>query len=127
MPKGFCIQSGDQDSLVHAAVRGARHCPDRQPGPKVLELLVGCLGHEGHPVVQAFGAGQIDSLSLIYQRTVAFLAVHCCGLTLLVLSLPTILQAVGEDPGICHKVAIFSRALLPGVWFDILNRQVFNR
>jgi len=72
--------------------------------------------------MQAFGAGQIDSLAMIYQRTVAFLGAHCIGLTLLVISLPTLLKAVGEDPNICVKVGVFSRALLPGVWLDILNR-----
>ena len=71
---------------------------------------------------QAFGAGQLDSLSLIYQRTVAFLGTHCVGLTLLVLSLPALLEALGEDPRICAEVGVFSRALLPGIWLDILNR-----
>jgi hypothetical protein len=72
--------------------------------------------------MQAFGAGQIDSLALIYQRTVAFLGAHCIGLTLLVLGLPMLLQAVGEDPLICAKVGVFSRALLPGVWLDVFSR-----
>ena len=72
---------------------------------------------------QAFGAGRIDSLAPLWQRTVAFLAVHCVGLTGVVLALPLLLRALGFDPHICGTVATFSRALLPAVWLDIVNRQ----
>ncbi len=72
--------------------------------------------------LQAYGAGRVDSLALIFQRTVAFLASHCVGLTLLVLALPTLLQAAGEDPDLCQRVGSFSRALLLGIWLDVANR-----
>ena len=48
---------------------------------------------------------------------------HCVGLTGVVLALPLLLAALGFDPRICGTVATFSRALLPTVWLDILNRQ----
>ena len=72
--------------------------------------------------MQAYGAGRIDSLAIIFQRTVGFLGSHCVGLTLLLLSLPSILQAAGEDAAICISLGAYSRALLLGVWLDVLNR-----
>lgn len=76
---------------------------------------------EGHSF-QAYGAGQIASLVIIFQRTVAFLATHCLGLTLVLLTLPTALQIAGEDAEICRSMGKFSRGLLLGVWLDVLNR-----
>lgn len=73
--------------------------------------------------VQAFGAGQVNSLAIIFQRTVAFLATHCFLLTLLVLSFPSILQAAGEDADIIRSLKAFSRALLLNIWLDVFNRS----
>ena len=72
--------------------------------------------------VQAFGAGQIDSLATIWQRTVAFLGVHCVGLTAVVVSIPHILPTLGWDPALCKNMAIYTLALVPSIWLDVLNR-----
>ena len=44
---------------------------------------------------KAYGAGDVESLPIILQRSVYFCLLHCVPLTALLLVTPTILDAIG--------------------------------
>ena len=71
---------------------------------------------------QAFGARRLDTLALIFQRTVAFLVVHALGLSVVILVAPTVLEKCGYDHGLCAMVTNFSRIMLPSIFVDAINR-----
>ena len=46
---------------------------------------------------KAYGAGDVESLPIILQRSVYFCLLHCVPLTALLLVTPTILDAIGAS------------------------------
>ena len=72
---------------------------------------------------QAYGAGRLDLLPCIFQRTVVFLCVHMALLFMpVVLLLPHLMAAIGEETDLVVLLAVFVPRMLPGLWLEVLNR-----
>ena len=61
-------------------------------------------------------------VGLLFQRAVAFLAVHCVPISLLFLGVPSLLQALGQPADMCSLVRAYLLALLPNLWIDAVAR-----
>lgn len=69
---------------------------------------------------QAQGAGQ--PVSLIFQRAVCFLTLHCLPISALFVAAPSLLAALGQPAEMAAMVRAYLLALLPNLWIDAVAR-----
>lgn len=74
------------------------------------------------PPLQAYGAGDVESLPVVLQRAVYFSLLHCAPLTGLLFSVPTLLAAVGVEPLLCTMARPYLYILIPRLWIEAFNR-----
>lgn len=76
--------------------------------------------------VQAFGARQFQELAVIFQRTIAWLLLHCVPVSLLFVALPWLLRAIGQPAELCSQVDVYVICLLPTMFLNALISYVAN-
>lgn len=74
--------------------------------------------------LQAYGAQQYGQLSIIFQRTVLFLAAHAAPLSLFVLAAPPLFRAMGQPAAVCDLMAPYIAVTVPGIWLDAVDRPM---
>jgi multidrug resistance protein, MATE family len=74
--------------------------------------------------LQAYGAEQFDRLSIIFQRTCLFLAVHLAPILAIVLSAPSVLAWAGQRPDVCRLMLPYILISLPGLVLDVVDRPM---
>lgn len=73
---------------------------------------------------QAFGAEQYETMTIIFQRTVLFLAAHMAPITAVVLSVPGLCRRMGQPDEVVDLMMPYILISLPGVWLDTVDRPM---
>jgi multidrug resistance protein, MATE family len=74
--------------------------------------------------MQAFGAGQYETMTIIFQRTVLFLSAHMAPITAVVLSIPALCRFMGQPEDVVKLMMPYVLVSLPGVWLDAVDRPM---
>ena len=88
-------------------------------------VMTGLCGALDTLASNAFGAGELGELPLLFQRSVLFLLAHAAPVSLVVLTAGAWLPLLSpRDAELAASAAAYMRLLLPAVWLDCLVRPL---